>query len=45
MRAWKQFCSEEKKEKVKKSQKDVMWKKVNGWLSEYSEQKKHMKYK
>jgi len=45
MRAWKGFFAEEKKEKVKKNQKDQMWKKVNGWLTEYSEQKKHYKYK
>jgi hypothetical protein len=45
MRAWKGFCAEEKKEKVKKTQKDQMWKKVNGWLNEYSEQKKQFKHK
>ena len=45
LRAWKLYNSQEKKDKVKKTQKDVMWKKVNGWLTEYSDQKKHLKYK
>lgn len=45
MRGWKSFCAEEKKEKVKKNQKDHMWKKANAWLNDYTEQKKHYKHK
>lgn len=44
-RSWKIFIQEEKKEKIKKNQKEVMWKKANNWLSEYSEQKKNLKHK
>lgn len=43
LRGWKSHFAEQKIEKTKKGHKDVMWKKVNGWLNDYSEQKKQFK--
>ena len=39
MKAWKEITVEEKKERMKKQQKDMMWTKVNGWLAEYKDKK------
>lgn len=39
MAAWKVYVVEEKKEKLKRQQKEQMWDKVNGWLNEYKENK------
>lgn len=40
IRGWKEVHEDSKRERKKKDQKDKMWKKANGWLNEYAEQKK-----
>ena len=39
MKAWKEITCDNKKEKIRKQQKDLMWGKVNGWLADLKEEK------
>ena len=39
LKAWKKITCDNRKEKSRKLQKDSMWNKVDGWLSDLKEEK------